>query len=93
LIEPLLKDILVESFLHLQKSISIVKENAVSTIAAAAEAAKIYFHPFFNEAMPILFNVLQQHPGVAYRQLRGQTIECITLIAHGVTKELFLPYL
>lgn len=31
--------------------ISIIKENAVSTIAASAEAAKEFFNPYLNESM------------------------------------------
>jgi hypothetical protein len=31
----------------LNNGISIIKENAVSTIAAAAESAKEYFNPYF----------------------------------------------
>ena len=61
LIRPFLKDILQQSFKYLQTGCSVLKENAVSTIAAAAEASKDYFHPFFDEAMPILFNILGTH--------------------------------
>lgn len=43
--------------------------------------------------MPLLFQVLNTHTGKAYRQLKGQTIEAITLIASAVKQEVFQPYL
>lgn len=61
LIKDQLENILKISFQALQNGISIAKENAVSTIAATAEAAKNYFIPYFSEAMPILFNVYETH--------------------------------
>lgn len=77
----------------LQNSISIVKENAMSVIAATAEAAKLAFVPYFNELMPLLFSVFNTHNGKQYRQLKGQTIEAITLIASAVKESVFQPYL
>ena len=55
LIKPFLEEILKKSFFVLQNGISILKENSVSTIAAAAESAKEYFHPYFQESMQALF--------------------------------------
>lgn len=72
---------------------SIVKENCMTAIASTAEAAKDKFHAYFSECIPILFNVFQTYTGKEYKQLRGQTIECITLIAHSINKEVFMPYL
>lgn len=33
--------------------------------------------------------MLESHQGKEYRQLRGQLIECLTLIAHAVGWEVF----
>lgn len=50
-----LRELLIKCFELLQSGISIVKENVVSVIAAAAEAAGENFKPYFNEAAKILF--------------------------------------
>lgn len=92
-INPYLKDILLKLFSLVNNGCSIVKENCMTAIASTAEAAKHQFHPYFNDIMPVLFNIFTQYPGKEYKQLRGQTIECITLIAHSVEKSVFLPHL
>lgn len=55
MLKPYLEEILKKSFVLLQNGISIVKENAMSTIAATAEASKEDFHKYFADCMPILF--------------------------------------
>lgn len=53
----------------------------MTAIASTAESAKENFQPFFAECMPILFSVFEKFPQKEYKKLRGQAIECITLIA------------
>lgn len=65
----------------------------MSVIAATAESSKAAFVPYFNEIMPLLQNVFNTHQNKEYRQLKGQTIETITLIASAVQAEVFQPYL
>ena len=65
----------------------------MTAIASTAEAAKQKFHSYFDECIRILFNVFTTYTTKEYKQLRGQTIECITLIAHSIDKAVFLPYL
>ena len=79
-LEPLLK----VSFKYVQEGISLVKENAMSVIAGTAEAAKEHYRPYYQESMQILYTILTTHADKAYKQLRGQTIECITLMANAV---------
>ena len=43
--------------------------------------------------MPILFNVLETYTTKEYKQLKGQCIEAITLIASSVKSEAFQPFL
>lgn len=88
-----LKDLLLKLLSLIDSGCSIVKENCMTAIASTAEAAKQFFNPYFNDIIPILFRVFNTYHGKQYRQLRGQTIECITLIAHTVEKSIFLPHL
>lgn len=73
------------------KNISIVKENAIAAIASSSEAASKEFTKFYPEVSTFLFNMLTTHQSKEYRQLRGQLIECLTLIAHAVGWETFKP--
>ncbi|EGR31191.1 hypothetical protein IMG5_116170 [Ichthyophthirius multifiliis] len=92
-VQPYLQVTLEKLFALVNSGCSIVKENCMTAIASTAEAAKEHFHAYFDISMPILFKVFDAYKGKEYKQLRGQTIECITLIAHSVSKEKFLPYL
>ena len=49
------KDLIQISVGFFSNTISLVKENAMSVIAATAEACKQEFVPYFGEIMPILF--------------------------------------
>ena len=88
-----LEQVVTLSVQLLQNGISIVKENAMSVLAASAEASKEGFTPYFTQLMPILFKVFDTHTTKEYKQLKGQTIEAITLIANAVKKEVFAPCL
>lgn len=91
---PFLEPILKKTVQLMQRPdcCSLIKENAVSTIAALAESAKDNFHPYCQQILDFLFTFYNSHADKCYRQLRGQTIECITLIAHSVSREVFKPY-
>lgn len=69
--------------------ISLVKENSISTIAALAEAAKEDFIPYWQKTAEIIFNVLKNVHQREYKQLRGQAIECLTLMGEAIGKEEF----
>lgn len=90
---PYLPTALKSLFALVENGCSVVKENCMTAIASTAEAAKHKFHPYFNDIIPLLFNIFSKYPGKEYKQLRGQTIECITIIAHSVDKAVFLPHL
>lgn len=87
-----LKTLLQKCFELLTNGISLVKENAVSAIAATAEAAGEQFAPYFDEAAPLILNLMGVYQAKEYKQLRGQLIECLTLMAHAVGKEKFAPF-
>ena len=87
-----IKTLLQKSFELLGSSISIVKENCVAAISAMAEVAMLDFEPYYADSTSFLFNMLSTHHGKEYRQLRGQLIECLTLIAHAIGYEKFKTY-
>jgi len=66
-IQPYLQQLVVISVTFLNAGISIVKENAISVLAASAEASKLDFIPYIQELMPILFNILETHTTKEYK--------------------------
>lgn len=67
LIKDHLECILKIAFHALATGISLTKENAVSCIAATADAAKDLFIPYFSEAMPALFKLYNDHSTKEYK--------------------------
>jgi hypothetical protein len=57
----------MKCFELLTNSCSIVKENVISAIAASAEAVGDGFIPYYNEAVPFLFNLMSTHVGKEYK--------------------------
>lgn len=76
-------------FPFVQKGTSLVRENALSAVAAAAESAREYYRPYFEKSVPIIYEIMKTHTQPEYKQLRGQCIECITLMGFSVGKEIF----
>jgi len=72
-----------------QNGISLVKENAVTSLATIVEQAKEAYVPFFKETVGILINSLAAHSAKEYKQFRGQVIEAITIMCAGVGEKPF----
>lgn len=85
-----IKDILIPCLDFLKEGISLVKENAMSTIAALAEAANFEFTEFWKPTAEVVFSILQNSTKPEYKQLRGQAIECLTLIGVAIGKNEFI---
>jgi hypothetical protein len=75
----------------IKNGISIIKENAVTTLATTAERNETEFAPYFKETLEFLIGFLNEFSSSAYKQFRGQTIEGITLICAAVGEETFKP--
>ncbi|KAF9428919.1 hypothetical protein BGZ94_000530 [Podila epigama] len=91
-LEPYL-DSIFERLLSLLNSGSIfLQEQAITTIAMVADSAEERFVKYYNNIMPLLINVLQQATSPEYRLLRGKTMECASLIALAVGKNVFAPH-
>jgi len=87
-----LKDILPAIFPFVKTGSSFVRENALCAITAAAESARTYYRPYFEESVPIIYEILKTHSQPEYKQLRGQCIESITLMGFSVGKEYFMKF-
>jgi len=75
----------------IKTGISLVKENASTTLAAVAEQAKEGFKPYFTETLQFLIGVLNEFHQNEYKQFRGQVIESVTIICAAVGEETFAP--
>ncbi|KAG0008239.1 hypothetical protein BGZ80_003661, partial [Entomortierella chlamydospora] len=69
-----------------------VQEQAITTIATVADSAEDSFVKYYSPIMPLLINVLRQATGSEYRLMRGKAMECASLIALAVGKEVFAPH-
>jgi len=75
----------------IKNGISMIKENAVTTLATTAEKIEADFAPYFNSTLQFLIGYLNEFHQPEYKQFRGQTIEGITLICAAVGTEVFMP--
>jgi importin-5 len=86
--------LLVELLLNLAvNGISLVKESALSALSSTVEIAKEKYEPFLNRTLEVLFAYYsdQQYSGRPYKQLKGQAIETLTIIASSVGPDMFRP--
>lgn len=73
-------------------STSYVKENALSALSALSVGAPDLFTPYYNVTMEVLLKILVQVNDPIYKRLRGNSIECISIISQHVGMESFMPY-
>ncbi|ORX51472.1 ARM repeat-containing protein [Piromyces finnis] len=66
-----------------------VQEQAITAIATVADSAEEEFIKYYDSIMPYLINILHNANNKEYRLLRGKTMECASLIALAVGKEIF----
>lgn len=67
LLKPYLTNLLNKIYFLIMNGISLVKENAISTLAAAAESAKEEFCLYYENFIKLLFNILENFHSVQYR--------------------------
>ncbi|KAK9458730.1 armadillo-type protein [Lipomyces oligophaga] len=91
ILEPYLDNLLSHLMTLLQSPKKYVQEQVLTTIAIVADAAETKFAKYYDTMMPMLFQVLQSDGGKEYHMLRARSIECSSLIALAVGKEIFAP--
>ncbi|KAG0325589.1 hypothetical protein BGZ99_000415 [Dissophora globulifera] len=91
-LEPYLDAIFERLLSLLNTGTTYVQEQAITTIATVADSAEERFVKYYNGIMPLLMNVLRQATSRDYWLLRGKAMECASLIALAVGKEVFAPH-
>lgn len=86
---PHVQTLLEYCYQGLENGCSIVKENSMSVLASLSEVCKKDFMPYWQKTAEIVFNILKNATGKEYKQLRGQSIETLTLIGDSVGKDEF----
>lgn len=89
---PLIPQILPKLIKLVEEGISVVKENAMTCISALAESSDEKFNEYLASTMTFLFQSLEKFNKKEYRQFRGQTLECMSVIASAVGKVAFKNY-
>jgi len=67
ILKPYLTNLLTNFYEMIQKGISIVKENAISALAATAESAQDEFRFYYRDFIGLLFKILETHNSNEYR--------------------------
>ena len=88
-VDGYIASILEPCLILIDTGISLVKESAISAIAALAEASRGDFVPYWQKTADIICNVLKNVNQCEYKQLRGQAIECLTIMGEAVGKDEF----
>ena len=81
------------SFLIDEKVSNIMKESILSGLGSLINAAKGLPIPYVEPMMNILLPGLPKMRHVQFRQIRGQTLECISILIASGGPELFRPYM
>ena len=85
-------DMIVPKLLNLMNSPKqYAQEQAMTTLAQVADSAANEFKKFYSQLMPTLLNFLTAPASKETRLLKGKAIDCASLIALAVGKELFAP--
>lgn len=70
----------------------IVRESGLTVISSLAEASKTNFRPYYEKCIPYIYEMMKTYNKKEQKQIRGQSIECITLIGNAVGKEYFAKF-
>ncbi|CAG8467575.1 10518_t:CDS:10 [Funneliformis mosseae] len=91
ILEPYLDTIFERLLVLLNSGRTYVQEQAITSIATVADSAEDRFVKYYSSIMPLLISVLRNATQKEYRLLRGKAMECASLIALAVGKEIFTP--
>ncbi|CAG8599846.1 7803_t:CDS:10, partial [Ambispora leptoticha] len=89
ILEPYLDTIFDRLLVLLNSGRTYVQEQAITTIATVADSAEDRFVKYYSSIMPLLINVLRNAHQKEFRLLRGKAMECASLIALAVGKDIF----
>ncbi len=90
---PLMNEMMELFVFHASNGISLVKESCLGAMSSVAEISKDHFSAYLEVTVQLLFKIIETHTSKEYKQLRGQAIETMTIIASSVGPLLFRPAL
>lgn len=67
LLKPHLTSLMNKLYFLIMNGISLVKENAISALAAAAQSSRENFCYYYENFVSLLFKILENYNGVQYR--------------------------
>jgi hypothetical protein len=91
-IAPYLSSIIPKLLLLMNTGVIYSQEQAITTLATVADTAGSEFSQYYPGIMPVLMNFLRMPNQKELRALRGKTMECASLVALSVGKDIFIPH-
>lgn len=88
-IQPLFDAFYTKLYSIIDLASSFVKENALSALSALSVGAPELFTPYYDNTMETLLKILNQINAPAFKRLRGNAIECISIMTQEVGLEKF----
>ena len=76
----------------LEHGIGYVKESCFSTLAALCESSPNNFKAAYDPSMAIILRLLENSKSATFKQLRGNAIECATIVGKICGNELFAKH-
>ena len=77
---------------HLTNGSSFVKENALAALSALSEGAGQNFLKYYDPTMNMMIEILKNATKNEYKQIRGQSIECVTIMSATMGIENFARF-
>lgn len=93
IMDPYLDDLLSQLLGLVQSPKRYVQEQALTTIAMVADSSQQLFVKYYDTLMPLVLNILEAPLPAEYRLLKAKAIECATLIALAVGRDVFAPHM
>lgn len=88
-VKPHITNILEPCLGFLVSGISLIKENALTSISTIAKVSSRAFIPYWQKTAEIVFGVLNSSTQKEHKYLRGHCVECLTLVGLAVGEEEF----
>ncbi|KAI8903813.1 armadillo-type protein [Gorgonomyces haynaldii] len=89
IIAPYLESIIPKLLNLMNTGKVFAQEQSITTLATVADSAGAEFSKYYSSIMPVLLNFLQNARDKELRSLRGKTLECASLVALAVGKDVF----
>ena len=86
-------DHIFNKIMHIMISgITYEKENSMSALASLSESSPLLFNKYYDQSMKTLLEIMSSPNKKEFKQLRGQSIEAMTIISETIEISKFEPY-